>query len=158
MIKTLPLTLFLFLSSFIAIYPLRKENIGLINYCYSLEKILSKNSLEKNKNISKKYKTFANDITSFGTKKTKGALVNKMIDQYKASKKFFIINIVPNQIFCLAGYWIEELNPGTFHSFFYEISKEKINQYKNVKKEFDEFLNDINDEYKYIKKEINNFF
>ena len=158
MFKNLLLTLFLFFSSFIAIYPSKKENNNLIDYCYSLEKIISRNSLEKSKNISKNYKTFAKEITSFGTKKTKGLLVNQMIDQYKASKKSFIINSVPNQFFCLAGYWIEELNPGKLQSFFYEKSKERVNQYKNIKKEVDEFINDINSEYKSIKKEINNLF
>jgi len=35
---------------------------------------------------------------------------------------------------------------------------EKINEYKNIKKEVDEFIKDINLEYKSIKKEINDFF
>ena len=35
--------------------------------------------------------------------------------------------------------------------------KKKINEYKNTKKEVDEFIKEINLEYKSIKKEINNF-
>ena len=58
----------------------------------------------------------------------------------------------------MAGYWIEEVNPGTFKSIFYEKSKQKINEYKDIKKEVDEFIKDINSEYKSIKKEINNLF
>ena len=127
----------------------------MFDYCYSLEKILSRNSVEENKNLSKKFKTFAKDMTLFGTKKTKGSLANNIIDQYKNSKKLFIITIVPNQFYCLAGYWIEEVNPGTFLSIFYEKSKQKINQYRDIKKEVDEMINDINLEYKSIKKEIN---
>ena len=158
MVKNLLFTFFLLICSFIAIYPSKKENTNLINYCYSLEKIISRNSLEKSKNISKKYKTFAKDITLFGANKTKGKFVNKIIYQYKNTKKSYIINLVPNQIFCLVGYWIEEINPGTFQSIFYKKSKEKINEYKNIKKEVNEFIKDINSEYKSIKTEINDFF
>ena len=158
MFKNLLLTFFLFFSSLITIYPSKKENTNLIDYCYSLEKILSRNLVEKSKNVSKKYNTFAKDITSFSTKKTKGALVNKMINQYKTSKKSFIITFVPNKFYCLAGYWIEEVNPGTFQSIFYEKSKQRINQYKDMKKEVDDFIKDINSEYKSIKKDINDLF
>ena len=158
MFKNLLLTFFLFFSSLITIYPSKKENTNLIDYCYSLEKILSRNSVEKSKNVSKKYKTFAKDITLFSTKKTKGALVNKMINQYKTSKKSFLITFLPNKFYCLAGYWIEEVNPGTFQYIFYEKSKERINQYKDMKKEVDDFIKDINSEYKSIKKDINDLF
>ena len=158
MLKKLLLTFFLIFISFITIYPSKKENTNLIEYCFSLEKVLFKNSLEKSKNISRKFKTFAKDITLFGANKTKGALVNKIIDQYKASKKLFIITIVPNQFYCLAGYWIEKINPGTFQSIFYEKSKQRINEFKDIKKESDEFIKDFNLDYKYIKKEIKDLF
>ena len=158
MFNTLLLTFFLFFSSLITIYPSKKENTKIFDYCYSLENILSRNSLEKSKNLSKKYKSLAKDIVLFGTNKTKGAFVNKIIDQYKVSKKSFIVTFIPNQFYCLAGYWIEEINPGTFQSIFYEKSKQKVNQYKNIKKEADEFIKGINSEYKSIKKEINDFF
>ena len=81
-----------------------------------------------------------------------------IIDQYKNSKKLFIITFVPNQIYCLAGYWIEVANPGRFESIFYKKSTQKINEYKNIKKGVDEFIKDINLEYKSIKKEIYEFF
>ena len=157
MFKNLLLTFFLFFSSFITIYPSKKENTNLTNYCYSLEKILSRNSLKKSKNISLKYNNFVKDITLFGTNKTKGDLVNKIIDQYKISKKSFVINLVPNKLYCLAGYWIEEVNPGTFQSIFYKKSKEKIHKYKNIKKEVDVFIKDINSQYNSIEKEIKDF-
>ena len=63
MFKKLTLTFFLFFCSFITIYPSHKENTNLLDYCYSIEKILFRNSLEKNKDISKKYKNFVKDIT-----------------------------------------------------------------------------------------------
>ena len=97
-------------------------------------------------------------MTSLGTQKTKGALANKIIDKYKTSKKSFIISSVPNQLYCLAGYWIEWLNPGTFVSIFYEKSKQRINKYKDIKKEVDEFIKDIDSEYKSIKKEVRDLF
>ena len=158
MFKNLLLTFFLFFSSFITFYPSKKENTNLFDYCYCLEKILSRNSVEKSKNLSKKVHSFAKDITAFGTNKTKGALANKIIDQYKSSKKLFIITFLPNELYCFAGYWIEEVNPGTFTSIFYEKSKQKINEYNDIKKEVDKFIKDINSEYKSIKNEINDLF
>ena len=158
MFKKFLLTSFLLFGSLITIYPSKKENTNFFDYCYSLEKIISRNTLEKSKNLSKNFKSLAKDITLFGTNKTKGTFANKIIDQYKNSKKLFIVTFVPNQIYCLAGYWIEVANPGKFESIFYEKSKQKINEYKNIKKEVDEFIKDINLEYKSIKKEINDFF
>ena len=157
MFKNLLLTFFLLFSSFITILPSKKENTNLTDYCYSLEKILSRNSLKKSKNIQNKYKSFAKDITLFGTSKTKGEFVNKIIEQYKISKKSFAIVLVPNRVYCLGGYWIEAVKPGTFQSIFYKKSKEEINKYKNIKKEFDVFIRDINSEYKSIEKEIKHF-
>jgi len=158
MFKKLLLTFFLLLSSFITIYPSTREDTDLFDYCYSLEKILSRNAAEKSRNLSNNVMPFINHITLLGTNKTKGALANKLIDQYKNSKKLFIITLVPNKIYCLTGYWIEKVNPGTFESIFYEKSKQKIDEYKDIKKEVDEFINDINSEYKLIKKEIKNLF
>ena len=158
MFKKFLFTSFLLFSSLITIYPSKKENTNFSDYCYSLEKIISRNTVEKNKHLSKNFRPLAKDIALFGTKKTKGNLANKIIDQYKNSKKLFIITVVPNQIYCLAGYWIEEISPGKFESIFYEKTKQKINEYKNTKKELDEFIKGINLEYKSIKKEINDFF
>ena len=158
MFKKFLLTSVLLFSSLIIIYPSKKENTNFFDFCYSLEKIISKNTVEKNKYLLKNFKPLAKDIILFGTKKTKGTLANKIIDQYKNTKKLFIITFVPNQIYCLAGYWIEIGYPGKFESIFYYKSKQKINEYKNIKKEVNEFIKDINLEYKNIKKEINDFF
>ena len=158
MFKNFLLPSFLLLSSLITIYPSKKENTNFLDYCYSLEKIISRNTVEKNKNLSKNFRLLAKDIGLFGTKKTKGSLANKIINQYKNSKKLFIITFIPNKIYCLAGYWIEEISPGKFESIFYQKTKQKINEYKNIKKEVDEFIKEINSEYKSIKKEINDFF
>ena len=158
MYKKLLFTFVLIFGSLITIYPSKKEDTNLFDYCYSFEKILSRNSIEKSKNLSKNFKPFAKDITLFGTNQTKGFLVNKIIDQYKTSKKLFLITLVPNQIYCLGGYWIEEVNPGIFKSILNEKSQQKINEYKDIKNGFDGFIIDINSEYKSIKKEINKFF
>ena len=158
MYKKLVFTFLLLFCSIITIFPSKKEDTNLFDYCYSFEKILSRNSIEKSKNLSKKFKPFAKDITLFGTNQTKGSLANKIINQYKASKKLFIITLIPNKIYCFAGYWIEEVNPGKFKSIFYEKSQQKINEYKDIKKEVDEFIKDINSEYNSIKKEINKLF
>lgn len=158
MFKKFVLTSFLLFISLITTYPSKKENTNFFDYCYSLEKIISINSVAKSKNISNNFKPYVKDITTFGTNKTQGALVNKIIDQYKISKKSYILSVVPNKFYCFVGYWIEEVSPGKFQSIIYEKSKQKINQYKNTKKEVDEFIKEINLEYKSIKKEINDFF
>ena len=158
MFKKLLLTFFLLFSSFLTIYPSKKENTNFFNFCYSLEKVISRNLIEKSKILLKEVKPFAKNITLFGTNQTKGAFANKIIDNYKKSKKLFFINFVPNQIYCFAGYWIEEAQPGTFKSIFYEKGKQKINEYKDIKIEVNEFMIDINSEYKSIKKEVNDLF
>jgi hypothetical protein len=158
MYKKLLLTFFLLFSSFITIYPSKKENTNLFDYCYSFEKILSRNSFAKSKNLPNKSNHYSKDITSFGINKTKGSLANKIIDQYKNSKKVFIVTSIPNKFYCLVGYWVEVIKPGTFKLIFIEKSKKKINEYKNIKKEVDSLIKDINSEYKSIKKEINDFF
>jgi len=158
MYKKLLFTFVLIFGSLITFYPSKKEDTNLFDYCYSFEKILSRNSIEKSKNLSKNFKPLAKDITLFGTKKTKGTFANKIIDKYKNSKKLFIVTFVPNKIYCLAGYWIEAVSPGKFESIIYQKTNQKINEYKNTKKEVDEFIKGINLEYKSIKKEINDFF
>ena len=158
MFKKFLLTSFLLLSSFITTYPSKKEKTNFFDYCYSFEKIIFRNTVEKSKNLSKNFKPLVKDINLFGTSKTKGNVANKIIDQYKNSKKIFIITFVPNKIYCLAGYWIEEVSPGKFESIFYKKTKQKINEYNNLKKEVDGFIKEINLEYKSIKKEINDFF
>ena len=158
MLKKLFLTFLFIFTFYVFIYPSKKENINLTDYCYALEKVLFRNSVEKSEKISKNFKSFAKDITFFGTDKTKGALVSKIIDQYKTSKKIFILTIIPNQLYCFGGYWIEELKPGTFQSIFFEKTKERIYQYKDIKKEADQFINEIDLEHKYLKREIKDLF
>ena len=82
MFKKFIFTSFLLFISLITIYPSNKENTNFFDYCYSLEKIISRNTLEKSKNLSKNFKPLAKDITLFGTNKTKGTFANKIIDQY----------------------------------------------------------------------------
>jgi len=158
MFKKFLLTSVLLLSSLVITFPSKKENTNFFDYCYSLEKIISRNIVGKSKNISTNLKPLVKGFSLLGTNKSKGTFVHKLIDQHKNSKKLFIISLVPNQIYCLAGYWIEEISPGKFESIFYDKTKQKINEYKNTKKEVDEFIKEINLEYKSIKKEIDDFF
>ena len=81
-----------------------------------------------------------------------------MIDQYKTSKNSKIIKLIPNKIYCYGGYWIEKVNPGSFESIFYEKNKKVINEFKDFKDEVDGVLNDINSQYKFIKKDFDSFF
>ncbi len=158
MFKNLLLSSFIFFTLICIIYPMKNENTKFFDYCYSLEKILSRNSIQKRKNVSMKFKSISKDIAKLGVSKTRGRLINKMIDQYKTSRDSHIIKNIPNKLYCFSGYWIEKINPGTFESIFYSKSKKAINQFKDLKYEVDGVLNEINSEYKFIKKEFKNLF
>ena len=97
-------------------------------------------------------------FTKIGIDKTRGSLVNKVIDNYKISKNLFVLNLIPNRIYCLAGYWIEYLRPGTFESILFEKSKKTINEFKGIKLEIDDLMFDIKSEYKKIEKDMNFLF
>ena len=158
MFKKLLLTSVLILSLIGIIFPSNKENTKLFDYCYALEKILLRNSIQSSKKLSSKVKSISQNIAKFGVSKTKGALLNKMIDQYKSSKNNIIINVVSNNSFCLAGYWIEKLRPGTFESIFYEKSKEVIIEFKDLEDELNQLFNNFNSEYKSIKDQLKEIF
>ena len=137
MFKNLFLTSFFLFSLISIVYPAKKENTKLFDYCYSLEKILSMNSIKKRRNISPEVKAISKDISKFGISKTRGRLINMIIDQYKTSKNSQIIKIIPNKIYCYGGYWVEKVNPGSFESIFYAKSKKVINEFKDFKDEVD---------------------
>ena len=158
MFKNLILSSFLLFTLIGIIYPTKKENTKLFDYCYSLEKILSRNSIQKRKNVSLKVKSISKDIAKFGVSKTRGGLINKIIDQYKTSNDSLMIKLIPNKVYCLSGYWIEKVNPGTFESIVYSKSKKAIYEFKELKDEVEGVLNEINSEYKFIKKEFESFF
>ena len=158
MFKKLFFTSFLLISMFGVFYPSKKENTGLFDYCFSLEKILSKNSIQKRKNISEKVKSFSRDISRFGVNKTRGSLINEMINQYKNSKDSFILNIIHNKIYCLSGYWVELVIPGTFESVIYDKSKKTIEEFRELKEEVDGLINNFNSEYQNIRQELDSIF
>ncbi len=158
MFKNLILSSFLLFTLISIIYPTKKENTKLFDYCYSLEKILSRNSIQKKKNLSLKVKLISKDLAKVGVSKTRGVLINKMIDQYKTTKDFQIIKLIPNNLYCFSGYWIEKLKPGTFESIFYSEIKKEINEFIDLKDQVDGVLNEINSEYKLIKKEFKSLF
>ena len=154
----------LFFTSFLLIliigiyYPSKNENTKLFDYCYSLEKILSRNLIRKRNNTSKNLKSLSRDISRFGINKTRGSLINEIINQYKTSKNFFIIDIIPNKIYCLSGYWVEKVLPGTFESIIYDKSKKTINEFREFKKEVDGLIENFNLQYESIREEFNSIF
>ena len=158
MFKKFFFTSFLLISIIGVYYPSKRENTRIFDYCYSLEKILSRNSINKRKIISEKVKSLSTDITRFGVNKTKGSLINKMLNQYKTSKNYFIINVIPNKIYCFSGYWVEKVMPGTFESVIYDKSKKKMNEFRKIKEEMDGLINNLNTEYKNIKKDFKSIF
>ena len=158
MFKKLFLTSFLLISMIGVYYPSKKENTRIFDYCYSLEKILSRNSIKKRKNISEKVKSLAKDISKFGVNKTRGSLMNKMINQYKTSKNSLILNNIPNKIYCFSGYWVEKIMPGTFESVIYEKSKKTLNEFRKLQEEVNEQINNFNSEYQNIREKFNSIF
>ena len=170
MFKKFFLSTFLLLSFIGLIYPTNKENTKPLDFCFSLEKLISRNSIKKRKNISDKFKLISKDIAKFGVNKSKGALINRMIDEYKISKNSLILNIFPNEIYCLGGYWIEVVTPGKFESIFLRKSKEAIKElnelkelkelkeFKELKQEVDILIKDFNSDYKTLKDELHNHF
>ena len=92
-----------------------------------MKKLLSRNSIQKRKNLSLKVKSISKDIAKVGVSKTGGVLINKMIDQYKTTNDLQIIKLIPNKLYCFLGYWIEKVNLGTFESNFYSKLKELMN-------------------------------
>ena len=158
MFKNLILSSFLLFTLIGIIYPTKKENTKPFDYCYSLEKILLRNSIQKRKNLSLKVNLISKDIAKVGISKTRGVLINKMIDQYKTTKDLQIIKLIPNNLYCFSGYWIEKLKPRTFESIFYSEIKKEINEFIDLKDQVDGVLNEINSEYKLIKKEFKILF
>ena len=158
MFKKLLFTSFLLISIIGVYYPSKKENTKPFDYCYSLEKIFSRNSIQKRKYITEKFKSLTRDISKFGVSKTRGFLINEIINQYKTSRNSFILNAIPNKIYCLSGYWVEKIIPGTFESVIYDKSSKTINEFKELKEEVDGMINNFNSEYQNIKKEFNSIF
>tara|TARA_Y100001978_G_scaffold7133_1_gene6052 strand:+ start:11 stop:487 length:477 start_codon:yes stop_codon:yes gene_type:complete len=158
MFKKLFFISFLLISTIGVYYPSNRENTGVFDYCYSLEKILSRNSIQKRKNISGKFKSLSRKISRFGVNKTRGSLINSMINQYKTSKNSLILNVIPNKLYCFSGYWVEKVMPGTFESVIYNKSKKTINEFIELKEGVDGLINNLNSEYQNIRKEFKHIF
>ena len=163
MFKKVLLTSFFFFGLIISIYPTEKEHTNPLDYCFSLEKILIRNSMENRKNVAGEIKIISKALVSVGMNNSKGDLTKKIIDQYKTSEKSVLFSFVPTKIYCLSGYWIEKVRPGTFESIVYESSKEKVEEfYKEygmiLRNDVNDLMNDFNQQYKTIKKEFNRLF
>ena len=163
MLKKIFFGSFLLFSLIGVFYPTNKENTKPFNYCYSLEKIISRNAIKKRKNLSSNLKSISSYIGKLGVNKTGGSLINKMIDEYKTSRDSFFIYLLPNKVYCFGGYWIEEVNPGMFESILFERSKKIIKDLKDskdlkdlkdLKEELDSVIIDFNSEYKTIRDEL----
>ena len=139
-------------------YPSSKENTKPFDYCYSFEKIISRNFIKKRENLSGTAKSISRDIAKFGVSKTEGVLINKIIEEYKTTQNSFGINLLPNKIYCLGGYWIEKINPGKFESILFEKSQQTIKEFKDLKEEVDIFIKDFNSDYRNLIDEFHKAF
>ena len=163
MIKKLFVSSFFLIGLIGSIYPTEKENTKLFDYCFSLKKILVRNSLESRKNVSGEIQIISKALASVGIDYSRGDLTKKIIDQYKTSDESVLFNFVPTKIYCLSGYWIEKFRPGTFESIVYESSKEKVNEFYDaygiiLRNDVKDLMTDFNKQYKTIKKEFNRLF
>ena len=163
MFNKLLVTSFFFIGLIGSIYPIEKENTKPFDYCFSLEKILVRNSLEHRKNVSGEFKIISNALASVGMDNSKGDLTKKIIDQYKISDESLLFSFVPTKIYCLSGYWIEKFRPGTLESIVYESSKEKVEEFYDeygmiLRNDVNDLINDFNQQYKTIKEEFNRLF
>ena len=145
------------------IYPTEKENTNLTDYCFSLEKIVAKNTLESKKNIDGTTKIMAKGLASFGMENSRGDLMKNIIFKFKSESDDSLVKLIPTKIYCLGGYWIEKFQPGTFESIFYEAIEEVVEEtYTDLKKDIKDNLNnlidDFNKGYKSLQKEFNNIF
>ena len=154
MFKGLTLASLIFFGLISVTYPSNKENTKIFDYCYSLEKILARNLIDKRKTLSGTAKSISRDIAKFGTRNTEGALINKIIDEYKTSKDSFMINLLPNKSYCFGGYWIETINPGKFESLLFQKSQDTIMDLKDLKGEVDTFIREFNSDYRTLKDEL----
>ena len=151
------------ISLFGLIYPSEKENTNLTDYCFSLEKIVAKNTFENKENIDAKTKIIAKRLASFGVENSRGDLTKKIIDTYKSESYDSFVKLIPTKIFCLGGYWIEKFKPGTFESIFQEAIEEAVAEtYEEIKEDIEDNVNnliyDFNKGYKSLQEEFNNIF
>jgi len=163
MFNKLLVTSFSFIVLICSVYPTEKENTKLFDYCFSLEKILVRNSLENRENVSGEIKIISMALVSAGMDNSRGDLTKRVIDQYKSSDESVLFSFVPTKVYCLSGYWIDNFRPGTFESIVYESSKEKVNEFYDeygiiLKNDVNDLMNDFNQQYKTIKKEFNRLF
>ena len=70
------------ISLFGLIYPSEKENTNLTDYCFSLEKIIAKNTFESKKDLDGTTKMLAKGLVSFGMENSRGNLTTNIIDTY----------------------------------------------------------------------------
>ena len=142
------------------IYPTEKENTNLTDYCFSLEKIVAKNTFDSANKIDGTTKMIAKGIASFGVKNSRGDLTTNIIDTFKSESDNSFVKLIPTKIYCLGGYWIEKFQPGTFESMFYEAIEQVVEEsYDELKKDIEDnvnnFINDLNKGYKSLQEEFN---
>ena len=142
------------------IYPTEKENTNLTDYCFSLEKIVAKNTFDSTNKIDGTTKMIAKGIASFGVENSRGDLTTNIIDKFKSESDNSFVKLIPTKIYCLGGYWIEKFQPGTFESMFYEAIEQVVEEsYDELKKDIEDnvnnLINDFNKGYKSLQEEIN---
>ena len=145
------------------IYPTEKENTNLSDYCFSLERIVARNTFESTNNIDGTTKMIVKGLASFGVQNSKGDLTIKIIDTFKSESDNLLVKIIPTKMYCLGGYWIEKFKPGTFESKFYKTIEEVFEEtYGDLKEDIKDNINkviiDFNQGYKSLKIDFNEIF
>ena len=109
------------------IFPIFKEEINEINYCYAFEKIISRNMFKKNN-----MPNWIKNTTKYGMEKfvenSRGDFVRESYEESDPG--------TPPDVYCIIGYYSETFDPGS-------ISDEMVQEFKRVWNEgTNEFWND----------------
>ena len=110
-------------------YPSQKENVGVFNYCYAFEKIVSRNIFKKN-DIPNWIKSLSGDVLNVWADTSRGTSIRKAIAEEN-------ISYMHPQVNCLIWYWYEKFEPGFFS---YLIQKELTS---TLKDEYNKSYQDI---------------
>ena len=121
----IPIRLLLISSPIILLFPILKEDIKEINYCYAFEKIIARNIFHKN-NYPEWIKNTSKSLINLYVKNSKGNTLREIYQQSDPN--------TPPDLYCLIGYYGEHFDPGSTSKSFLKDSK------KSFQNGFEDFI------------------
>ena len=110
-------TVFL-ISLFGLIYPTEKENTNLTDYCFSLEKIVAKNTFDSTNKIDGTTKMIAKGVASFGVENSRGDLTTKIIETFKSESEDSFVKLIPTKYIVLVDIGLKSFNLVHLNQYF----------------------------------------